>query len=102
MILTLQERIATLSILPEKGDFVTLKTLNQLRLSLALTEDEIKEWGVSQDDDGLVSWTSSDEVEIPIGEVATGIIVDSLRKLEVNKDLSVDLLSIYEKFIPVN
>lgn len=40
------------------------------------------------------------EAEIPIGEMATGIIMDELRKLDKQKNLSIQALPVYEKFIP--
>ena len=100
MILLISERLAILSVLPEKGDFVTLKVLNKLRMSLALTEEEIKNWNVSQDTETMmVSWGENGEAEIPIGEVATGIIVDALRDLDKRKELLPQHYDVYEKFI---
>ncbi len=101
MILTLQERLAILSILPSQGDFVTLKVLDKLRMSVALTEKEIEDWGVEQDlEAGNVKWKENGEAEIPIGELGTGIIIDSLRNLDKSKQLSIDHFSIYKKFVP--
>jgi len=99
--LTLSERLSILSILPTKGDFVTLKVLNKLKMGLAPSEKEIKEWGINQDiENKLVHWEKNVEAEIPVGEVATGIIVDSLRDLDKSKTLPIELFEIYEKFIP--
>jgi len=98
MILTVAERINLLQVLPVKEDYLTLKILNQLKLSLGLTEDEFKKWDITQEDN-MIRWQENGEAEIPIGEVATGIVVDTLRELDRNKDLPVDLFSVYEKFI---
>lgn len=101
MILTVQERMALLSLLPDQGDYVTLKVLMKLKLSIGLTEEEIQKWGVRQDlENKMVYWDENGEAEIPIGEVATGIIVDALRKLDKTKQLPVNLFDLYEKFIP--
>ena len=101
MFLTLSERLSILSILPTKGDFVTLKVLNKLKMGIAPSEKEIKEWGVHQDvENKMVHWDENGEAEIPIGEAATGIIVDSLRDLEKSKNLPIELFEIYERFIP--
>ncbi len=48
----------------------------------------------------MVHWDENGEAEIPIGEAATGIIVDSLRDLEKSKTLPIELCEIYERFIP--
>ena len=101
MFLTLSERLSILSILPTKGDFVTLKVLNKLKMGLAPSEKEIKEWGINQDiENKMIHWEENGEAEIPIGEAATGIIVDSLRDLEKSKNLPIELFEIYERFIP--
>ena len=101
MILSVQERISILSLLPDKGDYVTLKIIMKLKMSVALNEKEMKEWGVSQDiERGMVHWEENGEANITIGEVATGIIVDALRTLDKGKKLPANLFDLYEKFIP--
>lgn len=101
MILSVQERLSVLSLLPDKGDYVTLKVLMKLRMSVGLTEDEIKKWGVGQDlEKNIAYWDENGEANIPIGEVATGIIVDALRELDKGKKLPSNLFDLYEKFIP--
>jgi hypothetical protein len=101
MILSLQERLAVLSLLPDKGDYVTLKVLMKLKLSVGLTDEEIEKWGVRHDvDTKMVYWEENGEAEIPISEVANGIIIDSLRDLEKNKQLTEQYFELYGKFIP--
>jgi len=99
--LSVADRLVLLQILPDKGDYVTLKVLTTLRLNLGLTEEEIKMWGVEHDQaSGKVSWEENGIAEIPIGEVATGLIVDALRDLERDKRLPIQAFELYEKFIP--
>lgn len=101
MILTVAERVTTLSLLPIQGDYATLKILHQLRMSFSFTEEELKKWGITNDPEKqMVSWQENGEAEIPIGEKATGIIVDALRKLDQQKLLDFNTMSVYEKFIP--
>jgi len=101
MKLSVAERLAILSILPVRGNYVTLKVLNKLRLSLSFTEGELKKWGIVEDKESQrVDWQSDGEKEIPIGEAATGLVVDALRDLDKRKELPVNLVSIYENFIP--
>ena len=95
------ERLVALSILPKEGDYATLKILTNLRLSLSFTEDETKAWGITTDpENGRTSWQENVEAEIPIGEKATDIIVEALRKLNREKKLGFEAMSVYEKFIP--
>lgn len=101
MILDVAERLATLSVLPREGNYATLKILRELRMNLSFTESELEEWEiVSNLELGLINWGTNGEAEIPIGEIATGIIVDALRKLDGQSGLEEHMMDIYEKFIP--
>jgi hypothetical protein len=101
MILSVTERLGVLGILPQEGNFVTMKILNELRLNLSYNEDEMKSWGIKVDEETLrITWDENGEAEIPIGEKATGIIIDELRKLDTQNKLTDQSAPIYEKFIP--
>lgn len=90
-----------LGVLPPEGDYSTLKILNQLKLSLAFSEKEMKEWGIATDDlNNRTTWKINGAAEIPIGEKATDIIVAALKQLNQEKKLSIDSMTLYEKFIP--
>jgi len=100
MILSVQERVVILSLLPNEGSYATLKILNQLRMGLSFTEDELKKWGIIDlPKEGRISWEEDGETEIPIGEKATDIIVDALKKRDAAGTLPMQALGIYEKFI---
>lgn len=105
MNLTVQERIMALSILPQQGSYAMLKTLHKLRLSLSFNDEDFKKFGIVEtevDGQRKTSWKSNDEAEIPIGEKATDLIIDSLRKLDKQNKLPEQAMSLYEKFIPDN
>jgi len=101
MILNVSERLTILNVLPEEGNFATMKILNDLRMSLSYTEKETKKWGITHDEEAqFMAWKENGEAEIPIGEKATGIIMDELRKLDKQNKLTLQVMPIYEKFIP--
>jgi len=100
MNMSVLERLVALGILPKEGDYATLKILTNLRLSLSFTEEEIKAWKITTSPEGRTSWKDAVEAEIPIGEKATDIIVDALKKLDREKKLPAEAMSLYEKFIP--
>jgi len=101
MNLSVLERMITLSILPKEGDFATLRILQSLKMSLSFTEDEIKAFGITSDPESLQTrWEVDEDAEIPIGEKANDIIVDALKKLDREKKLPENAMSVYEKFIP--
>lgn len=100
MKLNLIERFTIQKILPSEGNFLTLKILNSLRMSLALSEDEIKEFEIVQDG-GKISWNEKglEERELDIGEKATDLIVTALKELNEKKKLTNEHFSLYEKFV---
>ncbi len=102
MILNVHDRILLLGILPKENNYATLKILDELRMNLSYSEDETEEWGIVVDmDNNQVSWDENGEADIPIGETATGIIVDELRKRDKQEKLTLSLVPVYEKFIPI-
>ena len=101
MKLNLVERFEVLRLLPEQGSFATLNIVANMRKSLAPTEEEFKEFEIRQEGDQIF-WNpilGAEEREIKIGEKATDIIVDALKKLDKEQVLGNQHLSIYMKFI---
>ncbi len=101
MILNVHERLLVLGVLPKETNYVNLKILDELRMNLSYSEDEQEEWKIDiNKETQIVKWKENGEADIPIGEKATGIIVDQLRKLDKQDKLTLSLMSVYEKFIP--
>ena len=99
--LTLGERFAVLGILPNEGTFATLKIIRKLREQLSLTEDEIKEYNVRQEENNLM-WDASkalDEKEFEFGEFSEDLIVKKLKEIDKDEKLTEQQYPIYEKFI---
>ena len=98
--LNLGERIALLGILPKEGNYITLKIVKELQMALSPSEEEFKEFGIKQNGE-TVTWNNKGIIEkgIPIGEKATDIIKDALDKLDKDKKLTVQHMSLYEKFM---
>ena len=102
--LNLYERIVAMSLLPKEGNFLTLKIIRDLQMELAPTEEEaaIAELRTSPDGNGVVAqkgWFLVEEKEIILGEIAKGLIVDALVKLDEAEKLVNDHFSLYEKFV---
>ena len=102
MKLTVFERVVLLGILPEQGNFLTLKIVRQLREGLSFTETELKALDLKQNGD-QVTWNPAaanpEGTEIIIGEKATDIIVEALKKLNDEGKLMEQHFTLYEKFI---
>jgi len=101
MNLSVLDRLVLLKNLPKEGDYATLKILTNLRLSLSFAEEETKTWEIVSDPTtGRTTWKTDGVTDIPIGEKATDIIVEALKKLNRDKKLTVEDMGAYEKFIP--
>jgi len=101
MQLGIVERITLLQILPQQGDFLTLRILHELRQALSFTEQETEEFGLEIDPDKqLVRWNqkATREADIPIGPMAASLVVGTLRDLDKAAKLTENHLSLYEKF----
>ena len=101
MKLNVLERIQLLQYLPREGDIVSLRILQTMRMSFGFTEDEIKKFEIKTDQEtNITTWGKDEEVDIPIGEKATDIIVDALKKMNAEKRLPDTAIDLYDKFIP--
>lgn len=94
------ERLILLNILPKEGDFTTLKIVRKLREALSFSEAEHKALQFKQEGEKVLWKTEADvEKDITIGEKATDIIVEVLKKLNSEKKLTEQHFSLYEKYI---
>ena len=103
MKLNVQERLTLLEVLPKEGNFATLRIIRRTQDRLGLADEEYKEFGVKQKGN-QISWNEKgrEERDIQIGESATDIIVGALDKLDSENKLTVQHLTVFEKFKEVN
>lgn len=100
MLLTVFERLILLNILPQEGDFLTIKIVRQLREALSFSEEEHKALQFKTEE-ARVFWQTeaAKDKEIGIGGQATKIIVEALTRLSDEKKLKDEHFSLYEKFV---
>jgi hypothetical protein len=100
MLLKVHDRVTLLGILPDQGNFITLKIVRQLQEALSFSETEIFDLKLVSADRN-VQWDMSADngKEVEIGEKATDIIVTSLKKLDREGKLTNQQMGIYETFI---
>lgn len=99
MKLSTLDRISILSILPKQGDILTLRIVRELESTIGFTEAEHKRLNF-RTENGRIYWDEGVEPhDFTIGEVAQRIVRDSLIALERNKQLPLDHLSLYERFV---
>jgi len=90
MKLNLLERVMLISILPQEANFVDLKIVNDLRMAASFTEKEVKEYGITTDED-RVNWlpeAAEKQKDIDVGARGIEIITKALTKLNDEEKLS--------------
>ena len=94
------DRLILLNILPKEGDFMTLKIIRKMRESLSFSEEEHKALQFVQNE-GNIQWKQEADKprDINFGEKATDLVVEALKKLNDDKKLTEQHLSLYEKFV---
>ncbi len=127
MKLTTAERLALQGILPEQGDFISLKLVRKLREALSFSEAEIQALSflyeikcpkcgakisspsgvkcalcdVEMTATGSIRWNASKEPnkDVFMGKAAEKLCKEAIEKLSTAKKLTEQHMSLYEKFI---
>jgi hypothetical protein len=100
MILSVFDRLILLNIMPKEGDITMLKIISKLKDNLSFSEEEHKALQF-KNEDGQIMWKEDADIkkDIEIGEKATDIIVEALKKLNKEKKLTEQHIPLYERFI---
>jgi len=100
--LNMYDRMVVETLLPKEANFVTLKILNDLRMELSPTAEELKAINIRQNPEGtgiIGDWDKVPEKEIVFYELTEKAVVDALKKLDSESKLLAEHLSIYQKFV---
>jgi len=100
--LTLFERFIVRTLLPPEGSYTTLKIVWELQMELATTEEENKLAGLVDLPGGgtdAENWDAVEPKEFVFGDIAKGLIVDALKRLDEQEKLTQQHISVYEKFV---
>lgn len=104
--LTVKQRIDLQSILPQQGDFLTVKMIRVLRESLSFSQDEHKLLKFAHHQDGSVEWNAKvakkcfKEIEIP--ETIVSAVKVILEKANANNQITEAHLDFYEMFMDID
>jgi hypothetical protein len=100
MKISVKDRLVLLGVLPEAGDFVTLKVVMELRMDLGLSAEEIELIELVQEGT-LTRWNVEKDPnkEFKLSKAAKGIIEVALIQLDATKKLTADHLALYEQFV---
>ncbi len=100
MLLDVKHRLLLMNILPDNGNYDTLKIVREQQEHLGISGEEHKRLKMKREGD-LIQWDESKDepVEIEIGEVAGHIIKRELTRLDSEGLLQMEFLSLYEHFV---
>ena len=99
MKLSVGDRLILLGVIPQQGDFTTLKIIRDMRGELSFTEEEHQILKFRQEAE-MTYWEDGfEDKEINFGEKATDIISDAFKKLNGQKKLRIEHMGLYEKFV---
>ena len=98
----MRDRFVLLNILPPEGDIATIKIVHRLRQDLAPTEQEFKDYKITQNE-GQVMWDDNMEKkkgpqEKKVGPKARRLIEEAFEKLDKEKKLTEGHLETYCMF----
>lgn len=99
MKLNVHERLILSSLLPEKGNFETMGTIEKLRSVLLLTEEEVEKYEFKQSSKGTITWNKegSEQVEIEISIKGMALLISTLEKLDEKEELDLHAYNIYKR-----
>ncbi len=100
--LNVSERITLLNVLPEKGGYITVKLVGDLREKLFPTAAEFKRVGAEEDSKtGQLFWKGGEEFDkaFSFAGFETKLIVERLQALDKDEELTALHISLYEKFV---
>lgn len=100
MKLSVLERLMALNVLPKEGDYVTLNVIRKAQEMLSFTEEEVKKYGFKQEKE-QTQWDNTAEqiTDLRLGAKAISLIGEELEKLDKDKKLTPQHVSIYDKFV---
>ena len=103
--LNLFESLVVMGLLPQTGNFATLKVVTEANLMLGATDEESVLAGLEATPEGGViarlGWTIVPEKEFTFKETLVGIIRDALQKLDDEEKLTMEHYRVWEKFMIV-
>jgi hypothetical protein len=99
------ERLFLLSgVLPQQGNFTTIKIVTRLREELSFSEEEHDRYEIKSLPDGRISVAKDEKLlqevkPIQLGKRAREVIVNGLNELDRKKALTQGHILLYERFV---
>ena len=97
MLLSVLERMVLQNVLPKQDDIMTMRVAQELRQKLGFTEAEHAILQFKQEGE-QITWQTLPDVEIEVGPKAKAIIRGALERMNTEKKLSAEHISLWDKF----
>jgi hypothetical protein len=99
--LNLPDRLLILNNIPKEGNIITLRIVLDLRKDMALTADEIKEYEIVQLENAVQYNEKAREPKcFYLEDVEVDIIKKAFKVLDDTNKLTLELVEVYDKFLP--
>lgn len=97
------ERIVLLNTLPVEGDLLTLKVIQEAKSKVAFSEKELKEFEIKRNpaNPNEIKWDEKKDTGkiIELSDIVCQLVKDKLIKMNTEKKLHEQHISLYEKFV---
>ncbi len=100
MKLSIHDRLVLQTVLPQKGDFLEMTVIEDIKGKLDFSTREIKEYEVVNTD-GRVSWNleKAKDLRLDFVQLELDTIGKALKELESKKEVTPEHLDIYRAFV---
>ncbi|MDD2680392.1 MAG: hypothetical protein PHO03_06310 [Candidatus Omnitrophica bacterium] len=101
MKLTILERLVLGAILPQKNNYTTMIAVQEIKDKIAITIEEIEEYQIVFED-LQTRWSKEGEnyeIDVEFGKTLSVIINEALQEKNKTNELTLEMLSLYEKFV---
>ena len=98
MTFTVLDRVLIGNILPEKGSLADILIVKDIKSRMELSKEERKDinFRTTDDNTGLV-WDKELDLKITLSDAEKNLILDTFKKLDEEKNLTIQLAEIYIK-----
>jgi len=99
MNLNVQERLTLVNLLPEKGNFQTMKTIEAVKDLLYPNEEEVVKFEITQTGNNI-SWNKegAKELEIKLTKAQKDLLIKELESLDEKEEATLQQYQVYKKF----
>lgn len=99
MELNIQERLILSRLIPEKGNFETMSTVENLRKALLFTEEEVEKFEIKQTDTAI-SWNEQafERIDISLSTKGEALVIEALEELDKKEELGAQEYTLFKRF----